>query len=175
MTASETTPYLYTATCMFGLEGLLGEEIDALGYTRETTMDGRIHFRGDTAACARANIGLRYAERLYVTLGSFEARTFDELFEGTKALPWEDFIGRNDVFPVTGHAIKSALFSVPDCQRIIKKAVSVRRSAPQARLSSGNGHSADSGNTCRRDGEDDPSARGCAFVGSLLRIRYDPH
>lgn len=126
MTASETTPYLYTATCMFGLEGLLGEEIDALGYTRETTMDGRIHFRGDAAACARANIGLRYAERLYVTLGSFEARTFDELFEGTKALPWEDFIGRNDVFPVTGHAIKSALFSVPDCQRIIKKAVSVR-------------------------------------------------
>ena len=114
MTASETKPYLYTATCMFGLEGLLGEEIDALGYTRETTMDGRIHFRGDAAACARANIGLRYAERLYVTLGSFEARTFDELFEGTKALPWEDFIGRNDVFPV------------PDCQRIIKKAVSVR-------------------------------------------------
>ena len=126
MTASETKPYLYTATCMFGLEGLLGEEIDALGYTRETTMDGRIHFRGDAAACARANIGLRYAERLYVTLGSFEARTFDELFEGTKALPWEDFIGRNDVFPVTGHAIKSTLFSVPDCQRIIKKAVSVR-------------------------------------------------
>lgn len=126
MTASEKQTYLYTATCLFGLEGLLGEEIDALGYTRETTMDGRIYFRGDAAACARTNIGLRYAERLYVTLGSFEAQTFDALFEGTKALPWEDFIGREDMFPVTGHSIKSTLFSVPDCQRIIKKAVSVR-------------------------------------------------
>lgn len=126
MTASGKNIYLYTATCLFGLEGLLGEEIEALGYTRETTMDGRIYFRGDAAACARANIGLRYAERLYATLGSFTARTFDELFEGTKALPWENFIGRDDVFPVTGHTIKSTLFSVPDCQRIIKKAVSVR-------------------------------------------------
>lgn len=118
--------YLYTATCLFGLESLLGEEIDALGYTRETTMDGRIYFRGDAAACARANIGLRYAERLYVTVGQFSASTFDALFEGTKALPWEAFIGRNDMFPVTGHSIKSTLFSVPDCQRIIKKAISVR-------------------------------------------------
>ncbi len=116
----------YTATCLFGLEGLLGEEIDGLGYTRTQTMDGRISFLGDAKACAVANIQLRFAERVYVKLGTFSAPTFDSLFEGTKALPWEDWIGSEDQFPVTGHAIKSALFSVPDCQKIIKKAISVR-------------------------------------------------
>jgi len=116
----------YTATCLFGLEGLLGEEIEALGYTRTHTMDGRLSFAGDELACARANLHLRYAERLYVKLGSFHADSFDALFEGTKSLPWESYIGKEDQFPVTGHAIKSKLFSVPDCQKIIKKAVSVR-------------------------------------------------
>ncbi len=116
----------YVATCLFGLEGLLGEEIDSLGYHRVETMDGRITFTGDAAACAVCSINLRFAERLYLCLGSFEAVTFDGLFEGTKALPWENYIGRDDVFPVSGHSIKSTLFSVPDCQRIIKKAVSVR-------------------------------------------------
>ncbi len=116
----------YTATCLFGLEGLLGEEIDALGYHRTETMDGRITFEGDPAACARANINLRFAERLYLNLGEFEARTFDALFEGTKALEWEKWIGERDQFPVRGHAIKSTLFSVPDCQKIIKKAVATR-------------------------------------------------
>lgn len=116
----------YTATCLFGLEGLLGAEIDALGYRRIDNMDGRITFEADEYACAECNINLRFAERLYLHVGAFEARTFTELFEGTKALPWENYIGRDDEFPVAGHAIKSTLFSVPDCQRIIKKAVSVR-------------------------------------------------
>jgi len=116
----------YTATCLFGLEGLLGEEIDALGYHRTETMDGRITFEGDHLACARANINLRFAERLYLNLGEFEAKTFDSLFEGTKALEWENWIGAHDQFPVRGHAIKSTLFSVPDCQKIIKKAVATR-------------------------------------------------
>ncbi|MBQ8511841.1 MAG: class I SAM-dependent RNA methyltransferase [Clostridia bacterium] len=116
----------YTATCLFGLEGLLGEEIEALGYKRIDNMDGRITFEGDENAAAVCNINLRFAERLYLNLGMFEANTFTELFDGTKALPWEDFIGRNDEFPVSGHAIKSKLFSVPDCQKIVKKAVSVR-------------------------------------------------
>lgn len=116
----------YVATCLFGLEGLLGEEIDRLGYQRTETMDGRISFRGDAGACAVCSIQLRFAERLYLCLGTFLADTFDALFEGTRALPWEEVIGRNDEFPVSGHAIKSALFSVPDCQRIIKKAISVR-------------------------------------------------
>lgn len=116
----------YTATCLFGLEGLLGGEIDALGYKRTETMDGRITFEGDLASCAVCNINLRFAERLYLNLGEFEAKTFDSLFEGTKALPWEEWVGKNDQFPVRGHAIKSTLFSVPDCQKIIKKAVATR-------------------------------------------------
>lgn len=117
---------IYTATCLFGLEGLLGQEIDALGYRRVYTMDGRITFEGDAYACCACNINLRFAERLYLNLGEFEARTFDELFEGTRGLPWERWIGKNDCFPVRGHALRSTLFSVPDCQRIIKKAVAKR-------------------------------------------------
>ncbi len=116
----------YTATCLFGLEGLLGREIDELGYHRIETMDGRITFEGDVAAAAVCNIGLRFAERLYLHLASFEATTFDELFEGAAKVEWEAYIGKNDQFPVKGHAIKSKLFSVPDCQKIIKKSVAKR-------------------------------------------------
>ena len=118
--------YRYTTTCLFGLEGLLGEEIEALGCRRVENMDGRITFEGDPSVCAAASIRLRFAERLYLNLGAFEAKAFAELFDGTKELPWEEFIGRDDEFPVTGHSVKSGLFSVPDCQKIIKKAISVR-------------------------------------------------
>ncbi len=111
------------ATCMFGLEKLLGEEIDALGLTRLDTMDGRVTFEGTPADVPRANIALRCAERIFIRLGFFPARTFTELFDGTRALPWEDWIGRIDAFPVKGHAIKSTLTSIPDCQSIVKKAV----------------------------------------------------
>ncbi|MBQ9085472.1 MAG: class I SAM-dependent RNA methyltransferase [Clostridia bacterium] len=111
------------ATCLFGLEHLLGEEIDALGYERISTINGRVTFLGDEQAIALSNIFLRYAERVYVKLGSFRADSFDMLFEGTRALPWEQFIGRNDAFPVKGHSIKSALHSIPDCQAIVKKAI----------------------------------------------------
>ena len=114
------------ATCLFGLEKLLGAEIDALGLRRTDTMDGRVSFVGNEIDIARANINLRTAERVYIRLGSFEAKTFDQLFEATRALPWEQFIGIRDCFPVKGHAIKSTLFSVPDCQKIVKKAI-VRR------------------------------------------------
>ena len=116
----------YTATCLFGLEGMLGEEIERLGYKRIHNMDGRITFEGDENACAACNIALRYAERLYLHLGSFPANTFTELFDGTKALPWDEIIGRDDEFPVSGHSIKSKLFSIPDCQKIIKKAISAK-------------------------------------------------
>lgn len=111
------------ATCLFGLEHLLGEEIDALGYERVSTIDGRVTFMGDCEAVALSNIFLRYAERVYIKLGSFRAESFEELFEGVRALPWSDFIGRDDAFPVKGHSIRSKLFSIPDCQAIIKKAV----------------------------------------------------
>ena len=110
------------ATCLFGLEHLLGEEISALGYERISTIDGRVTFAGDPEAVALSNIFLRYAERVYIKIGSFRAETFEELFEGTRSLPWHEFIGRDDAFPVKGHSIRSKLFSIPDCQSIIKKA-----------------------------------------------------
>ncbi len=116
----------YVATCLFGLEALLGSEIDALGYRRLSTIDGRITFLGDEGAAARANIGLRFAERVYINLGTFPAPTFTALFDGTKDLPWEQYIGAADAFPVKGHAVKSTLYSVPDCQKIIKKAIASR-------------------------------------------------
>ncbi len=111
------------ATCLFGLERLLGEEIEALGYERISTIDGRVTFLGDEEAVALANISLRFAERVFIKLGSFRATSFEELFEGTRALPWQEFIGKDDAFPVKGHSIKSALHSIPDCQAIVKKAV----------------------------------------------------
>ena len=111
------------ATCMFGLEKQVGEEIDALGLRRLDTMDGRVTFEGEEIDVARANIGLRCAERVFIRLGYFPARTFTELFDGTKALPWADWIGQNDAFPVKGHSIRSQLTSIPDCQSIVKKAV----------------------------------------------------
>lgn len=111
------------ATCLFGLEHLLGEEIDALGYERISTIDGRVTFAGDGEAVALSNIFLRYAERVFIKVGSFRAESFEELFEGVRALNWSDFIGKSDAFPVKGHSIKSKLHSIPDCQAIIKKAV----------------------------------------------------
>ncbi len=114
---------LLVATCLFGLEGILGEEIDKLGYKRIETIDGRVTFEAPLEAIAVCNIRLRTAERLLIKLGSFRAYTFDDLFEGTKKLNWSDYIGKNDAFPVKGHSIRSKLFSIPDCQKIIKKAV----------------------------------------------------
>ncbi len=116
------------ATCLFGLEHLLGEEIDKLGYERVKTIDGRVTFYGDCEAVAYANVFLRYAERVFIKLGEFQADTFDALFEGTRALPWEAWIGKTDTFPVKGHSINSTLFSIPDCQKIVKRAVVSRLS-----------------------------------------------
>ena len=116
------------ATCLFGLEKLLGEEIDALGLQREETMDGRVTFWGELSDIPRANLHLRCAEHVFILLGKFPATTFDQLFEGVKNIPWEEWIGKLDAFPVKGHAIKSKLFSVPDCQSIVKKAIVSRLS-----------------------------------------------
>ena len=117
------------ATCLFGLEKLLGEELDALGVKRLETMDGRVIFEGEIADIARANLHLRCAEHVFILLGKFPAFSFAELFDGVKALPWEEWIGKLDAFPVKGHSIKSRLFSVPDCQSIIKKAIVDRLSS----------------------------------------------
>ncbi len=117
------------ATCLFGLEKLLGEELDALGVKRLETMDGRVIFEGELADIARANLHLRCAEHVFILLGKFPAFSFADLFDGVKALPWEEWIGKLDAFPVKGHSIKSRLFSVPDCQSIIKKAIVDRLSS----------------------------------------------
>ncbi len=116
------------ATCLFGLEHLLGEEIDALGYERISTIDGRVTYLGDEEAVALSNVFLRFAERVYIKLGSFPAHSFTELFDGTYALDWADYIGINDAFPVKGHSIKSDLYSIPDCQAIVKKAIAKKLS-----------------------------------------------
>lgn len=121
--------YKYAATCLFGLEGLVGADIDALGCKRTGGIDGRVYFEGGADAAARANINMRYAERLYLVLGEFPARSFDELFEGVAALPLEDVIPRDGAFPVKGHCLKSGLQSVPDCQSIVKKAAAKRLGA----------------------------------------------
>lgn len=118
--------YDLVATCLFGLEHSLGEEIDDLGCRRRETIDGRVYFTGELDAIAQMNINTRFAERILIEVGSFEALTFNDLFEGTKSLPWERYIGKTDNFPVKGHSIKSTLYSIPDCQRIINKAVADR-------------------------------------------------
>lgn len=124
---------LLTATCLFGLEKLVGEEIDALGYKRVETIDGRVTFEAPPSAVAVCNINFRFAERLYINMGSFQAETFEQLFQGVKNIPWEEYISEFDAFPVKGHSIKSKLFSVPDCQKIIKKAAVTRLSGVYGR------------------------------------------
>lgn len=120
---------LLAATCLFGLERLLGEEIDALGLKRVETIDGRVLFEGEEKDIPRVNINLRLAERVFIVLGRFHAESFSELFDGTYSLPWHEWIGKMDEFPVTGHSIKSRLTSIPDCQSIVKKAIVNRLSA----------------------------------------------
>ena len=114
---------ILAATCLFGLEKQLGEEIDALGLKRIETIDGRVLFEGEEKDIPRVNINLRLAERVFIVLGRFHAESFAELFDGTNAIHWEEWIGRLDEFPVTGHSIKSKLTSIPDCQSIVKKAI----------------------------------------------------
>ncbi len=111
------------APCLFGIEGLLKKELCGMGAENVRAENGRVFFEGDASVAARANICSRLAERIFIKIGEFTAPTFDELFEGTKALPWADYIGERDAFPVRGYSIDSALHSVPDCQKIIKKAV----------------------------------------------------
>ncbi|MGM9680013.1 MAG: class I SAM-dependent RNA methyltransferase [Eubacteriales bacterium] len=123
------TEYTYVATCLFGLERMLGEEIDALGYKRLETIDGRVIFAGDEGAVARCNLWLRTAERLFLLVGTTPAYTFDDLFEGVRAMPWEDFLGRDDAFPVSGHSVGSILTSIPALQSVIQKAIAERMKA----------------------------------------------
>lgn len=112
------------APCHFGLEAVLKREIADLGYEVSCVEDGRVTFLGDEEAVCRGNIFLRTAERILIKVGSFHAETFEELFQGTKALPWEDFIPADGRFWVAKAAsVKSRLFSPSDIQSIMKKAM----------------------------------------------------
>ena len=112
------------APCHFGLEAVLKREIINLGYEVTEVVDGRVSFKGSAEAIARCNVFLRTTERVMLKVGSFKAVTFDELFEKTKALPWENFIPKDGKFWVKkASSIKSRLFSPSDIQRIVKKAI----------------------------------------------------
>ena len=116
------------ATATFGLEAVVRREIEALGYKVLKTEDGRVTYLGDERAIVRSNLWLRSADRVYVRMGEFRATDFEELFQQTGAIEWESIIPLDGVFPVVGGSVKSVLHSVPACQKIIKKAVSVRLS-----------------------------------------------
>lgn len=111
------------ASTTFGLEAVVKREIINLGFEDIKTFDGRVEFTGDESAIVKANLWLRCAGRVWLKIGEFTALTFDELFEGTKALPWGDWIPEDGKFTVVGKSVKSTLFSVSDCQAIVKKAV----------------------------------------------------
>lgn len=113
----------FVIPCLLGVEGLIADELRTLEAENVKAENGRVLFSGDENILARVNICSHFAERVQILMGSFEAHTFDELFEKTKALPWEEWIGAYDAFPVKGYSLKSDLFSVSDCQSIIKKAV----------------------------------------------------
>ena len=112
----------FVVPCLFGLEGPAAEEFRRMGMENVRAENGRVCFSGNAADCAKANIRLRTGERVLLLLGRFEANTFDQLFEGVRALPLKHFIPRDGQFPVKGYSLNSTLHSVPDCQRIIKKA-----------------------------------------------------
>lgn len=111
------------APCLLGLEGLAAGELRRMQAENVRAENGRVFFEGDENMLVRANLGCRYSERICIVMGRFNAYTFDELFERTKTLPWERWIGKSDMFPVKGSSLNSKLHSVPDCQKIIKKAV----------------------------------------------------
>lgn len=122
--------YKLMAPCHFGLEAVLKKEIIDLGYEILSVEDGRITFEGDAEAICRANVFLRTAERILIQAGRFRAETYDQLFEGIKAISWEEFIPEDGKFWVTkASSIKSKLFSPSDIQRIVKKAMVERMKA----------------------------------------------
>ncbi len=114
--------YHLMATAAAGLESLVGKELERLGYEHQVE-NYRVRFDGTQKDILNTNIWLRTADRIKIIVGEFDATTFDQLFEGVKALPWEDYLNYDSEFPVAGRSKKSELFSVPDVQAITKKAI----------------------------------------------------
>ena len=116
----------FAVPTLFGLEGIAGDELRRLNIENVQVENGRVLFSGDETALARANLNLRTGERVLLILAEFEAKTFEQLFQGVYRTNLEDFIPKNGEFPVKGHCLNSTLMSVPDCQAIVKKAASKR-------------------------------------------------
>ncbi|WP_125703403.1 THUMP domain-containing class I SAM-dependent RNA methyltransferase [Lacticaseibacillus daqingensis] len=110
------------ATMAAGLEALTARELQHLGFDT-TTENGKVYFQGDDTAIATANVWLRTADRIKIVIGQFKATTFDELFEGVKALPWDQYLPLDAAFPVAGRSVRSTLHAEPDVQAITKKAI----------------------------------------------------
>lgn len=124
MKEEKNMTYKLIAPCLFGIEAVLKKEIQDLGYKILNVDDGRVTFEGDAMAICKSNLWLRTAERVMLSVGEFEARSFEELFESIKKLPWEDYIPKDGKFWVTkASSIKSKLFSPSDIQSIVKKAI----------------------------------------------------
>ncbi|KGP77050.1 N-6 DNA methylase [Desulfosporosinus sp. Tol-M] len=121
------------ATAAFGLESIVARELKKLGYDNLVVENGRVSFSTDELGICRTNLWLRSSDRVLLKMGSFKARTFEELFQQTKALPWEEWLPEKANFPVQGKSIKSQLFSVSDCQAIVKKAIVERLKASYGR------------------------------------------
>ena len=117
---------ILTVPCLFGLESLVADEMKRLQMKNVRAENGRVHCTGTFADIARLNISLRCGARVLMELGTFPARTFEELFQGVAALPLEDYIPRDGELPVKGYSLNSALHSVPACQAIVKKAAAKR-------------------------------------------------
>lgn len=111
------------AACSFGLEGIAAREMTGLGLEDVKSQDGRVYFTADCAEIAKANLWLSTVDRIYIVAGQFEAVTFEELFEGIRAIPWADYLPKTARFPVAGDAVQSILHSVSDVQSISKKAI----------------------------------------------------
>lgn len=116
-------PIKLIATAAMGLESIVKNEIKQLGYENIQTENGRVMFDADLAGIARSNLWLRTADRVKLLMDEFNAYSFEELFEQTKALPWEEWISKEGFIHVVGKSHKSKLYSVPDCQSIVKKAI----------------------------------------------------
>lgn len=114
---------IYSAACLLGVEGLVAQELRDMACENVRAENGRVLFEGGWNILARANLCSRFAERVGILMGDFPARSFEELFQGIRALPWEEYLGRGDAFPVSGSSLNSQLHSVPDCQAVMKKAV----------------------------------------------------
>ncbi len=119
----------FSAPCLFGIEGICADELKRMDIENVRAENGRVLFEGDYSTLARVNLCSRYAERVQILLGEFHAYSFEELFRGVEKIEWEMWIGKGDSFPVKGHSVSSKLASVPDCQKIIKKAVVKRLSS----------------------------------------------